>query len=635
MKGVFNTKENTNLLGFSLGFCILIILLITFNSSVRSDMLTQKFFDPIRNTSERGEVVIVGIDDKSLQNIGAWPFNRSVFARLNEKLNNANVKAIVYDVLFLESRAGDDELLKSIKDSTVPIVFASKFTSDGYLESYFASTTQFTSSASAHIYPDNDGQVRAIPNDFGLSDNCVTSLSKKAFSIFTHQPVACDVSSKSFFRYPNNIKTISLVDLLDNKIDKKTLENKVIFIGSTSLDLEDHFVGINGSKIPGVFVHASIFTSLLNKDIDILVKNTTSNLIILLLALFVTYFAYKAKSFFKQTLLFFTLIILIVSISYFSFEYHFILPLPTMVITIFIFEGYTILFRFIKERKKNEYIQNIFAKYVSEEVLKELLVSEKPIHLGGEKRRVSILFSDIRGFTSFSEIMTPEQLTSLLNAYLSAMSPIILENKGTIDKYIGDAIMAFWNAPLYTPNHETSAVLSAVSMQETLTKFNKDNNTDIKIGVGVHVGDVVVGNVGSSERINYTILGDVVNTTSRLEGLTKKYGVGVIVTEEIKKCVTDKRISYRKLDVITVKGKKEPTIIYETFFNGKINANTVSSYESAFAFYQKSEWNKAKEILEKISNDRPSHNLLERIKIIESGSGLHSFDKGVWHFDEK
>ena len=626
-------KEKTNLIYFGLFFVLLYLVILFFSNTERAYLITQKFFDPIRETKERKEVVIVGIDDKTFESLGAWPFNRKVFANLTSNLNNYETKSIVYDILFLEEREGDKEFLKEIKNSNISIVFASKISGDNYLESHFSNLTPFTNSSFAHIYPDSDGQVRTIPNNYVFNEKCISSLSYFSFSVFTHKEINCKNNIKTFFRYPSNIKTFSLIDVLNNKVDKNDLKDKIVFVGSNTLDLEDHFVSITGEKVPGVFIHASILTTLLNNDTDVLVNKNFEDILILLFALFITYFSYKARTFVKQLFIFLITIVVVFLFGFVLFENHYVLQIPILIITVILFYGYTVIFRFVTERKKNEYIQSLFSKYVHKDVLNELLKSRKGVELGGEKRRVSILFSDLRGFTTFSETMSPTELTKLLNDYLSAMSPIILENKGTIDKYIGDAIMAFWNAPLETKDHETCAVLSSVLMQSALEEFNKKTNSSLAMGVGVHVGDVVVGNVGSSERINYTILGDTVNTTSRLEGLTKKYGVGIIATEEIKNCVKDKRISFRKLDVMTVKGKSGETIIYEAFLKGGINDKFILNYEKALDLYQKSNFKEARGILLSQIDDKPSEKLLERIEFIENQKDF-VFD-GVWHFDEK
>jgi adenylate cyclase len=321
--------------------------------------------------------------------------------------------------------------------------------------------------------------------------------------------------------------------------------------------------------------------------------------------------------------------------DYFFEQLHSVIPAPHYLLAIALFAGYTILFRFLKERKQNDYIKNLFSKYVDKDVLRELLATGAELRLGGEKREVTVLFSDLRGFTTLSESMSPEELTSTLNAYLSAMSPVILKEKGTIDKYIGDAIMAFWNAPLFTPQHQLHAVRSALIMQDDLVAFNQKNNTSLAMGVGIHTGEVVVGNVGSMERINYTILGDVVNNTSRLEGLTKKYGVGLIVTEEVKNKISDGDIGYRKLDIITVKGKHLPTIIYEAFWTKDRDSTVMENYQIAFEEYEKGDFMNAKRHFKFLADegDEPSKKMFERLEKLGDQKPEH-WD-GIWRFDEK
>jgi adenylate cyclase len=304
-----------------------------------------------------------------------------------------------------------------------------------------------------------------------------------------------------------------------------------------------------------------------------------------------------------------------------------------MILTVLSSGGFFTLVRFIKEKKRSEHIATLFSKYVHKDVLKELMKSPESINLTGEKRYLTVLFSDLRGFTTLSESLSPEELTTVLNGYFSAMTPAVLEEHGTIDKYIGDAIMAFWNAPLEVKNHERHAVISALRMQEDLKKFNKEHNTTLAVGVGIHAGNAVVGNVGSKERVNYTVLGDTVNLASRVEGLTKKYGVEVLVTEEVKDKVDDEGILFRKLDIITVKGKNLPTVLYEAMRMDTSRVSVIKAYDEAFLKYQNGEFEKAKELFKALADkgDIPGEKMYERIMNLGE---VHNWD-GVWHFDEK
>lgn len=619
---------------FVLGFIIILFFVNYIANSARGVQLTNQFFDAIRTTDNRDEVVIIGIDDKSLQSIGAWPWDRSVFANLTKKLSDAGAKVIAYDVLFLEPRDGDVLFKETLLNTQSSVVLGSKLENSKYLSSYLAtSSSSLVYSAIANVMPDADGKVRRYPSAF-TDDMCIFPLAIKAFNIFTFNKTNdCTQKEEEMFRYPLNVETYSVADILSDKISPEKIKGKTVFIGSTSLDLMDHFVGVTGEKIPGVYVHASIFTSLLNKVSD---RNCT-NVEILLLLLFYIFitgvFVFRLRTVLGQIM---TMVLVELSVVIFSaifFSYGVILPTPWLLLVVFLTGGYIALFRFVRERKQNQYIQSLFSKYVHKDVLKELMKSGESLHLGGEKREMTILFSDIRGFTTLSESLTPEELTRILNAYLSAMTPPILEEKGTIDKFIGDAIMAFWNAPLYVDNHATHAVRAAISMLKVLDIFNKKNNTNLVIGIGIHTGNVVVGNVGSEDRVNYTVLGDVVNLASRLEGLTKKYGVMCIVSGEVKEKVNDNNILFRKLDVITVKGKNLPTTLYEVREKNDIDIQIFDQYEKAFECYQKKEFDTAENIFKELIKigDKPAEIMLERISDVRNQKDWD----GVYHFDEK
>jgi len=193
-----------------------------------------------------------------------------------------------------------------------------------------------------------------------------------------------------------------------------------------------------------------------------------------------------------------------------------------------------------------------------------LLKNPEKLNLGGEDRDVTIMFSDIRGFTSLSEGMSPQELVSLINVYLSRMTDIIMENRGTVDKYIGDAIMAFWGAPLDDPEHPYRACKAALEMLEALKKINETlpENRRIDIGIGINTGLATIGNMGSTRKKNYTAMGDTVNLASRLEGVNKVFHTRVIISEYTYERVKD-RFLCRQLDVIRVKGKTVPVKIYE------------------------------------------------------------------------
>ncbi|RME91722.1 MAG: CHASE2 domain-containing protein [Candidatus Hydrogenedentota bacterium] len=225
-----------------------------------------------------------------------------------------------------------------------------------------------------------------------------------------------------------------------------------------------------------------------------------------------------------------------------------------------------VAYRGLTEEENVKYIRSTFSKFVSKDVVNELLANPESLKLGGEKKEITVFFSDIRGFTTISESLNPEELVSLLNEYLSTMTEIVLMYKGTVDKYMGDAIMAFWGAPVHNPDHPYLACLASLKQIEELQvlqeKWKSEGKPPIDIGIGLNTGDAVVGNMGSSHRMDYTVMGDTINLGSRLEGTNKVYKTRIIISEYTYERVKDK-VYARELDLIRVKGKHEPVRIYE------------------------------------------------------------------------
>jgi len=250
-----------------------------------------------------------------------------------------------------------------------------------------------------------------------------------------------------------------------------------------------------------------------------------------------------------------------------------------------------------KEEKEKLQISGAFKQYVSPAIIAEITKHPEKLKLGGQKKELTIFFSDVRNFSGISEKLTPEQMVHVLNEYLSAMSDIILKNLGVIDKYIGDAVMAFWNAPIDEPNHAELACTACIEMKEKMVelrkKWAKDKFPEIKIGIGLNTGEAVVGNMGSNQRFDYTVMGDNVNLASRLEGLNKVYGAEVVISEPTYMQVKDKFVC-RELDLVTVKGRTQPTRIYDLVCKKndltKNEREFIKLFESALKEYRKGEW---------------------------------------------
>ncbi len=255
-----------------------------------------------------------------------------------------------------------------------------------------------------------------------------------------------------------------------------------------------------------------------------------------------------------------------------------------------------------RENEEKKKIRAAFGQYVSPSLVNEIMRHPEKLKLGGEKKRLTVFFSDIRGFTTLSEKLSPEELVSLLNEYLNGMTNIIINQKGLVDKYIGDAIMAFWGAPLDDEEHAVNACKSGLMMKDALTKISanleKRGLPGIKIGMGINTGDMVVGNMGSSQRFDYTVIGDNVNLASRLEGLTKQYGVGILITEDTHNAIKGKGFLCREIDLVTVKGKTKPVRLFELVDfeknSDKALKDKVKRFETALKEYREGGFAKAK-----------------------------------------
>jgi len=270
----------------------------------------------------------------------------------------------------------------------------------------------------------------------------------------------------------------------------------------------------------------------------------------------------------------FSVISLLVTFDFFSYNHI----LPTVLILQFVQLVAFIGFRALTEEENVKFIRRTFSKFVSHDVVEELLANPEAISLGGSKKEISVFFSDVRGFTTISEALSPEGLVSLLNEYLSEMTELIIDYRGTIDKYMGDAIMAFWGAPARNDDHAYYACVAAIAQYRALQglqkRWSERNIPVIDIGIGINTGLAVVGNMGSSRRMDYTLMGDTVNLGSRLEGITKTYGVKICISEFTYERVKD-RVYARELDLVRVKGKLEPVRIYELM--GLVNEADVES----------------------------------------------------------
>ncbi|MFA8342085.1 MAG: CHASE2 domain-containing protein [Rhodothermaceae bacterium] len=402
-----------------------------------------------------------------------------------------------------------------------------------------------------------------------------------------------------------DFKHIKLIDVLDDK-DFKTIDeiefgesldtwdnpdygilhsgifkDKIVLIGSTMPEDKDQFpVTLSGESgeqnlMYGVKIHASVIQNVIDKNFIHRQNKLIEILQIIIFVLLGFYLSSALKKIITKTIL--VELISVVSLSvviylfYLLSKYLFIeknILILYLNSTVALAAGYfsSAIYNVLRERQQNAMIKGMFGYYVSRELVNELIADPDKLKLGGENRELSILFSDIVGFSTLSEKMTADELVTLMNEYLSAMTQIVLNNKGTLDKYIGDAVMAFWNAPVNVETHALEACKSALLMRKKVDdlqiEWNRRGIPLIDIRIGINTGKVVVGNMGGEKRFDYTVMGDEVNLASRLEGTNKQYGTHIIISDTTYAQVS-KKIVTRKLDTIIVKGKTKPTTIYE------------------------------------------------------------------------
>jgi adenylate cyclase len=304
------------------------------------------------------------------------------------------------------------------------------------------------------------------------------------------------------------------------------------------------------------------------------------------------------------------------------------------------------VYRYITEEKEKKKIRGAFQYYLTASVINEMLKDPTKLKLGGDKKDLTVLFSDIRGFTTVSEKLTPEELVHLLNEYLTAMTDIVFKYDGLLDKYMGDAIMAVYGAPLDQPDHALRACRTALDMlaglKELQKKWAEEGRPVLHIGIGINSGDMVVGNMGSQMRFDYTVMGDSVNLGSRLEGINKEYGTSIIISEFTYNAVKDTLLC-RELDSVRVKGQKLPVRIYELLGDQK-DAGTdetetvLRHFAEALAEYKQARWDDAvaafQKVLELRPGDAPSELYIQRCRDLKENPPPAPWD-GVFTMTRK
>ncbi len=428
---------------------------------------------------------------------------------------------------------------------------------------------------------------------------------------------------KTFPHYP-----LSEVVLRKDTISPALFKDKIVLLGFTAAIYQDlHSTSFQVENYPGVETHATLIENILQQDYVTRPEFAILFDIALLLALGILlgFFLQRTHPVTGIWTGMFALagVFGIGYIAFVSWKIWLNVTYPVL----FIFLDYVCItsYKYFAEEKRKREVRQAFQHYVSPAVVDKILNPFDALHLGGKRKVLTALFSDIRGFTSISEKMTPEELVHFLNEYLTAMTHIVLEYEGTVDKYMGDAIMAFYGAPLDQPDHAVRACNSAIDMMSRLhvlrTEWANRDLPYMNIGIGINSGEMSVGNMGSEERFDYTIMGDNVNLASRLEGINKQYGTNIVISEFTYRLIRNESFIVRELDSVRVKGKQEPVTIYELIGQGTPDPqleSLLSAFHDGLEAYKHQEWDRAIALFQEVlrihihSDDKPAKLYIQR-----------------------
>lgn len=702
------------------------------------------FYDArLRATMPQGvddRVVIVDLDERSLSEVGRWPWGRDKMAAMVDRLfDDYKVAVLGFDVVFAEpdessglrvleklakdklkndsgfhaslaevreSLDYDRRFADSLKGRPVVLgyhfsnqensanagllpnpvlraeVFAGRTMSIPQWMGYGANLPQFQKSAAGagHFVPlvDGDGVSRRVPllaeykggyfealslamvrvllggteiapgfvNEPGKSYSGLEWLDMKTPRGVLRIPVDELSGALVPYRgYQGSYRYLSAVDVLNGKVEKEALAGRIVLVGTTAPGLLDLRSSPVGATYPGVEVHANMIAGMLDASIKVKPAYMQGGEVTLLILIGVVMILMLPRlSPVYATALAMGMLLLVGIIGYATWTAGLVLPLASSLWLILGLYAFNMAWGFFVESRTKRQFTDLFGQYVPPELVDEMAKDPERYSMEGQNQELTVLFSDVRSFTTLSEGLDPKELTELMNTYLGSMTEIIRQHRGTLDKYIGDAIMAFWGAPVADTSHARNAVMAAIAMQKALRSLDDQFKARgwplLHIGVGVNTGMMTVGDMGSRVRKAYTVMGDAVNLGSRLEGLTKQYGVGILVGELTKAALPD--IVFREVDRVRVKGKEKPVGIFEPIgLSNEVGAEVndeLKLWSQMLKAYRAQDWDQADLLLINLKRrapDRLLYDLYEqRIALMRLDSPGEGWD-GVTKFETK
>ena len=655
------------------------------------------------------EIVLVTIDERSLDELGRWPWPRSTIAELIPKLKKADAKVIALDIVFSEPdqhselqtilsvkknaeayKVDNQEFFDALREQTRKadtdaILTAAIEASENIVTGYFFHTvkgdkqtfqknncftentakfvypfyTQATQSSSLHTYPitlahslelnlpsftsasalsgyfniipGSDGVVRSIDLVTRYQEAYLLPLSLQAVRHYLDYPelelrfheggiekirlgereIPCDFRGKLLINYrgeKGTFKHFSFTDIIHDRIPPQEFADKIVIVGATATGIYDIRTTPFDTTFPGIEVHANVIDMILKGDfLSQSPWTRLADILIIILMGILAWLLLRRSKAFMGGIVTASLFFGYLALACFLFNSSRVsvnTVYPGFLIIILYFS--TTLYHYLVEEREKKRIKATFQHYLAPTVVEEILKNPDNLKLGGEEQELTILFSDLRNFTSISEKLSPRQIEELLNEYFTIMTDVIFTHNGTLDKYMGDAIMAFFGAPLKQPDHYVKACMTALAMQQELNtlqqKWKQQSLQALDSGIGINTGSVVVGNMGSDVLFDYTVIGDNVNLASRLESLNKIYGTNIIISENTHGQVKD-AFRFRELDLVKVKGKENAVRIYELLREEDIsvrwNERFIKYYQEGLEQYRYREWRTALETFEK------------------------------------
>ncbi len=589
----------------------------------------------LRKPHPSPDIAIVIVDEKSIAEIGRWPWSRTIMADLVNKVATGKPKVIGIDIMFTEpeNRENDDKLAAAIKNAG-NVVLATPFEvantgqkltdippPPAFLEDAAFMTirtvpgiqwkelaiksikvtpplekfgTVATLGQVSNLY-DMDGVLRREILYINYGDDCYPSFSLQIARIASKLPmqelvlyggssvelgghiIRTDLSGRNIINYrgeENTYQQIPATDLLNGRVSPEKLKDRIILIGTSAQGTFDQKVTPFSASFPGVEKNATVVDNILSNDfvrrspylVEIIVIILTSLLLVFSLP------RLKAKSgvFLSCALIGSYILPCTIALIYYNFWLNATYPILNMGFI----SAAGIITRWISEEKQSRQIRAMFSSYVTERLVDEMIRNPEMAQLGGQKREITVLFSDVVSFTVYSENHQPEEVVAILNEYLGAMTDVVLKWEGILDKFIGDAIVVFWGAPMKQDDHAERAVRCALEMQERLDqlrlKWEAEGKTPLASGIGLNSGEAIVGNIGAEgKKMDYTVIGDHVNLGARVEGLTRRYNAKILITEyTLEKLRPDiaagrfRGVSILGQERVIVKGKETPVGIF-------------------------------------------------------------------------